>query len=246
MNKEKLKELFEKFAVKMPKEVNGSLTKGYPILWFGDLNAYAESKCHIVTIALNPSCMEFVEERFVGAKIAIVKSDFKRYGDAMNKYFKANPYKKWFNSYNQVINYLGASYGGKMTVGSERDTAIHLDFVPIATCPKWSDLPQKYRKVLIETYLPHLKEMLGLLDPDIIIMSVNKCLVNLLFEDIENQRPINEEFANDNNYIRYYRLNKDYKVDDKGTRKLIWGRCRNVPFGAISKSHREKFFKNIK
>ena len=84
-----------------------------PIPYFGDVDAYFGSNLRVVTAALNPSDIEFskndsrfdVETGLSGAKgLEIV----------LKNYFKTNPYKSWFKSFEPVLNGMGASYGSKM------------------------------------------------------------------------------------------------------------------------------------
>ena len=68
-----------------------------PVVWFGDMTAYQESKKKIVTIALNPSLSEFTEKRFDQINLGAVDA-VEKLAQTLNKYFKVNPYWKWFNN----------------------------------------------------------------------------------------------------------------------------------------------------
>lgn len=59
---------------------NGELkNKWMPILWFGNLPAYSESKLKVVTVGINPSNQEFPED----------PKDFRFNGEAINNAYSA-------------------------------------------------------------------------------------------------------------------------------------------------------------
>lgn len=239
-----LKELFENFVVNTPPSVDQTHIKGHSILWFGNMDAYKKSERRIVTVGLNPSSAEFDEARFEGAEKAIKEHDLESYGKVLNSYFFKNPYVKWFKVYNKVLGYMDASYGGILET-QHTNTAIHIDCVPIATIDKWSKLSRKEKKSLLGAYQSHLKKILSCLNPDIVVVSVNAPIVNMLFRVQENE-PINEGSTIGNGYIRCYRLNDDFTVADVGSHLLIWGKCWNVPFGAVKASKTEEVFKKYR
>ena len=139
------------------------ISDAIPILWFGDLDAYSKSPIRIVTVGLNPSNKEFqdkdcdpisVDLRFRSAvpllgKQTLNGSDFKLYRQAMNEYFKCNPYKRWFQWHEAALIHLNASYGGKMNPQNIHydNTAIHIDIkTAIATNPTWGGLCNNCRR----------------------------------------------------------------------------------------------------
>lgn len=84
-----------------------------PILFFGDLDAYAESQQRVLTVGLNPSLIEFPTgdpfRRFPLAEDAHPE-DQERYLDALSAYFRTKPYHKWFRSFEPLLNGMSASY----------------------------------------------------------------------------------------------------------------------------------------
>ena len=83
-----------------------------PILFFGDLDAYVNSQPRVLTVGLNPSQNEFPEgdpfQRFPLAEEAAA-ADRQRYLDALSAYFRTRPYAQWFNSFEPLLNGMGAS-----------------------------------------------------------------------------------------------------------------------------------------
>ncbi len=146
---------------------NNAATKDFivnpsiPIIWFGDIEKYMSSsnKLKIVTVALNPSVLEFNEKKSnVNPEISLRFSqcaeinlkneklsdeDKKNFYNSLNNYFESNPYDKWFNNFEKILNSLKATYGGKMNVDNTpyENQAIHIDiFSAIATNPTWGKL----------------------------------------------------------------------------------------------------------
>lgn len=151
-----------------------------PVVWFGDMTAYQESKKKIVTIALNPSLSEFTEKRFEQVKLGAVDA-VEKLAQTLNKYFKTNPYCKWFNNnFEKVLNCLDASY----YENKKTNTAIHIDFYSaIATNPIWGGLTKEEKNKLKRTDL--FKRLLKQLAPDVILFSANASAFKDAFADFE-------------------------------------------------------------
>lgn len=213
-----------------------------PILWFGDIFAYEKSDKKVVTIALNPSNLEFenskskgVDVRFSSAQGIVRKpllqsQDIEVYKNAMNRYFDENPYTKWFNHFEKVLNVLGASYFKKDDIGN---TAVHIDiFSPVATAKKWSDLSEVEKNIVSSANSVKLNDMLGALTPDIIVVSLSQAVVaeNFLTEKLQpclKQNNTKEFCDGKRGYIRIFNLRKGVK--------LVAGRnMRGTPFGGMS------------
>jgi hypothetical protein len=146
--------------------------KSLPIPYFGDVAAYASSPLKVLTAALNPSGKEFPADnpRF---DIAGGLRGADELEVALRAYFKFNPYRAWFGSFEPVLSGLGASYGGKMADRDYRHTALHLDMCsPIATSPTWSRLSPQQRSKLTATGRDIFERLVDALKPDIIIASL--------------------------------------------------------------------------
>ncbi len=119
-----------------------------PIVFFGNIE-----KAEIATLGLNPSNIEFVhngKRRLVDRKVLNVSDNqtltpeqAEQVYDSLLKYFKINPYKKWFDPMNNLFKYKGFEY--------YNDKIVHLDISPWATSKKWSDLNKYEKKLIIDT-----------------------------------------------------------------------------------------------
>lgn len=174
-------------------ELRPYLIKGtLPILYFGDIEAYFKSQYKIITAAINPSCGEFYYDESNGqisydrfpqfegiAKAnALNNENVLQYLSALNGYFKTgNDYKKWFKTTprENLFAPFGASY-----YDNAPNRAIHTDTLsPFATFPTWSKFtPQSQRERIQRRFsdigIPLWNELVEILEPDIIFMSLNK------------------------------------------------------------------------
>jgi hypothetical protein len=130
----------------------GVLSGSTPVVAFGDAG-----RSSVATLGLNPSRIEFEErgveldgrrrrfetlrslgaERLDDAPDAVIVRVWHR----CNNYFHGNPYRRWFNRLEKVLNAIDVSYFG--------DTACHLDLSQWATNPTWKDLSPTAREHLI-------------------------------------------------------------------------------------------------
>lgn len=172
---------------------NGELkNKWMPILWFGNLPAYSESKLKVVTVGINPSNQEFPEDpkdfRFNGEAInnaysAIcdnAKLDIELYKNALNEYFSVNPYYTWFDrAFKSVLNALDCSfYSDKST-----NTALHIDLrTPIPTSPVWSGLSKSkiITQALTDPGKSIFSHLINALKPDAVILTPGKTHLSAL------------------------------------------------------------------
>lgn len=145
-----------------------------PVLYFGRLK---EAK--IVTVSINPSDNEFLdnrnkkpltddEKRFETLASlgrtnwsGLTQNDYDKIIYCCDNYFQINPYRKWFDELEKVINYSNYSYYDQK-VSEGYDRAAHIDLFCWATQPKWGNLPNKKadQDILMELGLPVLAELL--------------------------------------------------------------------------------------
>lgn len=135
-----------------------------PVIAFGDLFA-----SRAATLGLNPSNLEFLGDRgglLQGdnrrlATIASLKvnrlselstDQAQVVADECASYFDRNPYRRWFDQLEPILNAVGSSYYDR--------TACHLDLVQWATDPKWSRLPTLARRTMLQDDAPFLAEQL--------------------------------------------------------------------------------------
>ena len=155
-----------------------------PILFFGDLDAYGESRHRVLTVGLNPSRTEFPTgnpfQRFPLAE-SIRPEDQEPYLDALSAYFRTSPYRKWFRSFEPMLNGMSASYYDHST-----STALHTDICsPVATDPTWSRLREADRRLLAHDGRRLWHELLMTLRPNVVVLSVAKShLEHIAFEPL--------------------------------------------------------------
>lgn len=131
-----------------------------PVLFFGNIN---NSK--VATLGINPSKNEFlkngeelsgIERRFqtlnsLGSTSHenLTDEQIQKIVNSCLVYFKANPYRKWFDILeNFILQKLSVSYYS--------GSACHLDIVQWATDPIWRNLDQKTKNLLIKNDIEFL------------------------------------------------------------------------------------------
>ncbi|MBO7521841.1 MAG: hypothetical protein J6T16_06345 [Opitutales bacterium] len=242
MNQKIKNNLVEKFIkpafAQLKGKNNGLIVENsFPILWFGNLEKYLASKLKILTLGLNPSKLEFDNDRFNFSLKN--KIDFEKYINSLNEYFVKNPYE-WFNSFNCLLKIFNTSYGCK---GDDTENiAIHIDAIsPFATNVGISKLSAEGKRGISADY--EIREFISLLEPDIVLASINKDALKTAFGDnaFESQalyRSSKNKNTPDSKlpYIRLYKSDKFF---------IINGRCRNKPFGGMNAEWREKTIKKF-
>lgn len=215
-----------------------------PILWFGDSKSYAASQRRIVTVGLNPSNMEFQDGTHSGTGVRFPKAlplvglptlsptDIATYAAAMDDYFNPNPYWRWFTQYNKILNLLNASYDGKQGAY----TAIHIDaYTPIATNPTWGGLSESDRKSLHNPTL--FIDLLSALEPDIILISANRTIVESLFGSA-GWTTFKPATPKKRAYV---------KTKQCDGQLIIWGHnMMGTPFGGMTSAELQLIFDDIK
>lgn len=203
------------------------VTPSIPILWFGNMEEYFASDIKIITVALNPSSVEFqntknddynIATRFPEAqklygKWELSDTDTEDYYNSMNNYFAKNPYTKWFGNFERPLNAMNASYDSNRPYPNR---AINIDiYTPIATNPTWRDVNNSVKLQLREQFSQIFDEFVEYLNPDIIIVSAKRQIVEEVF-DIGNQYKsiystpeVQKKGRKDSQYIRAYKNIKD-------------------------------------
>ncbi len=216
-----------------------------PILYFGDSQAYRASKVKVITVALNPSRIEFPErdrfERFPAARdIEHSESDkaVTIIGRALDAYFGECPYRKWFDpSFEWLLNGLDVSY-----YGGKDGTALHTDIgSPVATDPTWSGLRDEQRSKLQADGVALWHRLVEVLQPDVMIASIARWhLDKIQFAPVSSWTPVWSRPAKQNGAI-----SRPYHVEARRLRLasgketlLVFGRAANQPFGVLSREHK--------
>jgi len=218
------------------------VTPAAPILFFGDLHAYRDAPLRVLTVGLNPSLHEFpADEPF--RRFPLLESRFdrkpSRYLDAMSAYFRTDPYRGWFSTFEPLLNGMEASYyeGGT-------STALHTDICsPIATNPTWSGLGEAVRSDLAADGAPLWHMLLEALRPHIVALSVAKAhLKRIKFTSITNWDVIHAFGRTASGELR----SRPYEIcarwyDVGGERSLfVFGAAAQTPFGTLAAGQKRR------
>ena len=154
-------------AAALPSRVSPSV----PILFFGDLHAYFFSWVRVLSVGLNPSLHEFPPDspfrRFPMAE-GVTASEPDLYLDALSAYYRTDPYRSWFSSFEPMLNGMEAGY-----YEGKPSTALHTDICsPVATDPTWSGLDWDEQQALEKEGGPLWHGLLEALRPQIVTLSV--------------------------------------------------------------------------
>ena len=206
-----------------------------PIIWFGDLERYQASPVKIVTVGLNPSWHEFLNdnsnplshERFCKVDL----SSFARSGiialySTLNAYYdgeNANPYMPYFGQYEKLLNGIQASYFGNFC----QNTAVHIDaYFAMATLPRWGELDISVQEMFKQRGKKLYGALVDYLDPDIILISVAKGVFFEIYTDVTL-----EEVDVDPKTKGVYIL-RSSRVQNGHKQNIVLGRNYNgTPFG---------------
>ena len=210
-----------------------------PIIWFGDMENYMKSKMKVVTVAINPSSIEFKCEkkekslfeednsffRFPGAEDIWCLDRLDNYNkdtlyNSLNNYFENKPYKPWFLGFEKPLNVINASY---YTDQKMINRAIHIDIcTALATVERWSKV-SAIKKARITGY-ELFKMLIKYLQPNIILYTAKKEHLMPTF-GIDDKKDVDSRFQKyENNYndvIEIYKFNRTL---------IIYGRNNNWPF----------------
>lgn len=205
-----------------------------PVLYFGNSVAYAASPLRVITVGLNPSGIEFPAAPGPWVRFPKAASgENQHYLDALDAYFTTSPYRAWFNSYEPLLQGLGASY-----YPGAASTALHTDIAtPVATDPTWSKLtkahPQSVERLgALGTPLWH--DLVVALRPDVIVLSVaEKWLDELAFEKVEDWHAPFEVATSKG--TPFPLLTGRLRITSDHVATAVWGRAAQTPLGVLSK-----------
>jgi hypothetical protein len=252
--------MFDEFVNELVSEYNIAKSKGapitqpsIPILFFGDLINYLDSEVKIITVGLNPSHKEFPPDsrfsRFIGAdkldmSSKLSEQDVISYLSALNMYFHFNPYRKWFGSFEPILNGLNSSYYPE----NEANTVLHTDLCsPYATDITWSKLNVRYRNVLRSPGIKIWHKLLEFLEPNIVLISVSERYLRTIKFRINKWKTHTTIMNKDNGTPRAkpYTVKKaGMKINDKKG-YIVWGKAAQTPFGTLSKNIKKNLGKSL-
>jgi len=201
-----------------------------PILYFGDRDAYLSSAWRIITVGLNPSRAEFPRDdpfkRFPLARGLVEGSD--DYLAALDTYFKTDPYKSWFSSYESLLNGLDASY-----YPGARSTALQTDLCsPVATDPTWTKLGRDTREGLMSDGVVLWHELVRELRPDVIIVSIARA--HLARIEFGAGEPFEISRLEEEDRSRPYVTEGRWLDVDGHPSLMVFGQAAHRPFGLVS------------
>lgn len=209
-----------------------------PIVWFGDIEKYIKSEKKLLTIGLNPSNQEFKENRFNIIDISNPDNETaEKLSKTLNQYFEENPYKFWFNKYERLINVFDCTYGGNIAKKhNAKYQAVHIDLcTAIATNPTWRRLDKTQKEQFKNK--PLFFRLFNLLDPDLILISINK-------DDLEDHFPLTE--WKKENYYKF-RGNNSITIFKNNNKFLISGtNMQGMPFQGINEEESKKVLLDFK
>ena len=213
-----------------------------PILFFGDMEAYQQSRLRALTVGLNPSIREFPADspyrRFPLAQ-GVAAGETSRYIDALSDYFRADPYRNWFNAFELTLNGLGTSY-----YEGQPSTALHTDICsPVATDPTWSGLDRKTRRTLESDGVPLWHTLLKALQPHVVVLSVAKPHESLIKFKALSEREVVHVFKRTKaGALRKYPITVSARWYEIGGEPslLVFAPAAQMPLGKLSNPQKER------
>ncbi len=191
---------------------------------------------------MNPSLIEFPAgdpfRRFPLAE-DVHPADQERYLDALSAYFRTRPYDKWFRSFEPLLNGMSASY-----YGHQPSTALHTDISsPVATDPTWSRLSQADRRVLEDGGRPLWHELLAVLRPNVVVLSVAKNhLEHIAFEPLGPWELIHSFYRKRDGTLRAsaYEVSGCWHLVGTEPALFVFCPASQTPLGSISNDQKRK------
>lgn len=212
-----------------------------PILFFGNIDTYFASPIKIITVGLNPSRVEFPnEDRFLRFEWArninerTSREEFRNgYGASLKAYFRSNPYKQWFNSFEPLLNGLECSY-----YAEHKNMAVHTDlFSPLATDPTWSKLPKSTMSELESDGLGLWHRLVEYLEPDVVVVSVAKKHLKKIRFACEEDWTVLLVISRTNPYTV---VSSKIRIGNAKIARMIFGPAAQTPFGKVSSEDKRR------
>lgn len=242
-----------KFATTNPK-VKECVIDLMPVDWFGDRDEYEKSDIRIITVGLNPSDNEFEKQSYKESvplkerELSLFRfsaynpQNPKTHRVALNNYYKTkNVYTQWFNSYEHVLNGMGASYFSNKGI---KIRAIHTDICsPWATCPTWSKLSKEVKNELFAEGKAQWECLVKELNPDVIIASIGKGYIKALGIESTHNELCRFETKKDGKPRKSPLVIDVYKYNDI---PFIAGGAGMVPFALLGNNQKEELGKIIR
>ncbi len=172
--------------------------------------------------------------RFQAAKSAESNSFARDAGchrEALDSYFRTHPYFSWFDSFEPLLNGLGASY-----YGDYPSAPLHTNFCsPVATYPSWPRLSKPQRILLERKGIPLWHALVEALEPDVVLVScAGQYLERIEFPSVAPPRLL---WTSDRT-PSYQVWGTRHTISSSKSCLIVFGRARSRPFGVVSRTHR--------
>lgn len=205
-----------------------------PILYFGNYEEYKISEKKIITCALNPSSIEFFNSISYNIEYRFNKNSLNspsEYYNSLNNYFLQNPYKRWFNSFEPILNGANSSFYSKEEFPNR---VLHTDYCSIlATNPTWSHLYPNQIKMLIPDGTKLWYELVEFLQPDVILVSFARKYYNMILNYYNKTNTLNNIMILNNPRIAVEE--SIIRIGNKNT-KIIFSQGGRTPFMYLNES----------
>ena len=210
-----------------------------PILYFGDLRKYRESKLQVITVGKNPSDNEFrlnKKDAYSFVRFPNWNDKNQNLIDVLNEYFISTPLNSWFSCYEPILNGMSTSYYPQKNV----NVALHTDICsPLATSPTWSKLSKENQELLFKEGILIWKELIEELQPDVMFVSIPRNLFASVFTDKKKQLiSFNEKKDGSPRKIIYKVEETEYLLKNGKKVNVIFGQAANKPFDTISEKQK--------
>jgi hypothetical protein len=218
-----------------------------PLLYYGDLIQYLNSKFKVITVGINPSPRLFPAANpyccfptTISYKEIITQAKIELYLNLLNSYFENQPYYQWFVGYDYFLKPLKTGYF------NAANTAIHLDFCSaIATNPTWTKLQQQQPDLtnrLSQKGREIWHQLIEVLKPDLIVASIGKkYLDQIQFDQLYDWQIFHQVTHTKNATPRKKPYNFNYcqlKLSNQHHCILATGKAGHIPFSLVANSDR--------
>jgi len=217
-----------------------------PVPYFGDVTGYFNSPIRIITVGLNPSDKEFEDKKKneIFHRFDVTANTPISLEQTLCEYFrKGDPYRIWFNSFETILNAMGATYG--FPEKAEKTIALHVDAgSPIATEKKWSDLKAEELEKLVAPGRAIFKRLLAELRPHLVMASIGWSHIGPLEAEFVSLGPWQELVrydCNENGHKLRAPAIVQMKEIEIGADKALWinGAAARNPYGMLTKPRKK-------
>jgi len=219
----------------------------FPILYFGDYEAYRKSPLRIITVGLNPGPPAFDNERNKEFVDAYIKG--KSYLDAWNNWFDREE-DQWFINLDRVVSGFGASFYRRdkdKKSQTVRNTALHTDLLsPVATKPPWSKLPSAAKNALGEPGVPLWLALAAFLEPHLVLISVARKHLTRLGLDWHTLPKTFTAKKNGDPRTPYVLQHAVTQFSPGQDTDVVFGPGAQVPFGTLSNDQKSGIAEFVK